>query len=188
MSGWTDAHRRQSTNYGSYSPGALGGESCCFSLSGGAPSSQTSLAVAGMLLAIPFTLWSPILAHKVWWSNGATASGNVDVGVYADPDGTPTLLFNGGSTAQSGTTAIQSVTLGSDYLLLPDSYYLAISVSSATATFECGSSGSASLSKMGIAKQTASAGPPCPATLTLITSANDSTWIPNFGFSERATV
>ena len=86
MSGWTDAHRRQSTNYGSYSPGALGGESCCFSLSGGAPSSQTSLAVAGMLLAIPFTLWSPILAHKVWWSNGATASGNVDVGVYADPE------------------------------------------------------------------------------------------------------
>ena len=184
MSGWPDAHRRHSTTILSYGPMALSPMCCSHSLSGSTFSSITP-GVAGRLMVVPFSLWSPVLLNRWFWCNGATASGNVDVGVYTQ-DGV--LLANAGSTAQAGTTAVQQVAASSPMLLVPDSYYLGISISSATATFQGGTSGFATIQEMGLAAQTASAGPPCPATFSLISLAGSSSPIPVFGFSERSLI
>jgi hypothetical protein len=53
--------------------------------------------------------------------NGATASGNMDVGIY---DYAGTRLVSSGSTAQSGTSAFQDFDI-TDTLLGPGIFYLA---------------------------------------------------------------
>jgi hypothetical protein len=68
----------------------------------------------------------------VWWRNGTAVAGNVDCGVFA-LDGT--LIVSCGSTAQSGTSNFQIVTV-TETLLAPGAYYLALAASSTSAQFQ----------------------------------------------------
>jgi hypothetical protein len=101
---------------------------------GGTAITSVAHPSANLSIFVPFRLLAPMPVVQVWWMQGATAAGNVDVGVYT-PDGR--LLLSGGSVAQSvaGINTFGKVTLGTPILLLPGAYYLALACSSATATF-----------------------------------------------------
>lgn len=66
-----------------------------------------------------------------------TASGNVDLGIYDSSDGGTTLtrLASTGSTAASGSTAIQAIALTASLVLVPGKdYWLAFAADNATIT------------------------------------------------------
>ena len=91
---------------------------------------STTVPAANRAFYIPFMLAMPIVVTRLWWENGGTVSGNVDVGIY---DSVGTRIVSTGATAGSGTIAIQSVDI-TDTLIGPGRFFLAISCSSATAT------------------------------------------------------
>lgn len=80
---------------------------------------------------IPFSIDAPFKVARVFAYNGGTASGNFDIGVYDRYGG---LITSIGSTAQSGTSSIQQVSIGSPPTLEPGIYCMAISRSNTTAT------------------------------------------------------
>lgn len=55
-----------------------------------------------LALFVPFYVSVPVTVSKMYSYNGATASGNIDVGIY---DVAGTKIVSKGSTAQSGTSA-----------------------------------------------------------------------------------
>jgi hypothetical protein len=67
------------------------------------------------------------------WINGATVTGNVDVGVM-DFEGN--RLAHSGSTAMSGTSTIQTVSFSSSVVVPPGTYYIAWVPDSNSSTFE----------------------------------------------------
>lgn len=87
---------------------------------------------ANQAVYVPMSLPGPYLVKFVWWGNGNAVAGNVDCGVLT-PGGA--LMFSCGSTAQAGTSVIQSVTLGTAVWLDAGQYYLSLSASSTTAKF-----------------------------------------------------
>ncbi len=78
------------------------------------------------LLRLPFMY--PM--RRMFVANGATISGNVDVGIYTQAG---TKIWTSGSTAQSGASVLQYFN-ATDTLLMPGTYILALAMSSATAT------------------------------------------------------
>ena len=91
---------------------------------------STVWPAANLAIFVPFSLDSETLIAQLWWFNGATVAGNVDIGIYT-ADGT--RLLSAGSTAQSGTSVLQSVNTA-DTLVGPGVYYLALALSDGTAT------------------------------------------------------
>jgi len=144
---------------------------------------------------VPFVIAAPYLVRTLWWYNGGTAAGNVDIGIYTAGG---TLLANAGSTAMSGTQVVQAVSLGTPLLLAPGTYYLGLVSSSATAVFRGMSSATGTLQAWdtdvlrgaGVVQQ-ASAGIPIPATMTpaKLTNWGTSTTnlLPIFGISSLAS-
>jgi hypothetical protein len=135
-------------------------------------SSANRAVFMAMRLDYPFNL------RKFFWCNGATATGNVDCGIYSRAG---TKLASTGSTAQSGTSVVQSAAPSAGAMLLaPDSYYLALAASSASATFLMGGN---SVSENGGAYQdTAFA---LPATFTL---GNAFPQFPIFGIADVGVI
>ena len=87
---------------------------------------------ANLAIGYPFSVLNPSTALQMWCFNGATAAGNLDMGIYND-DGTK--LVTKGSTAQAGTSDIQLLNI-TDTALAPGTRYWAVLGSdSATATF-----------------------------------------------------
>ena len=84
---------------------------------------------------IPFFLSAPTRIQRLFCYNGATAAGNIDLGIYAATDGATdmTLLVSSGSTAQSGTNTLQTVSI--DITIGPGTFYFGLAASSASATF-----------------------------------------------------
>lgn len=152
-----------------------------FEASGGSPVS-TTWPSANLGIFVPIVLPAPYLVKKVWWANGAAVAGNVDCGIYSNGGA---LLASAGSTAQSGTSTVQSVTLGTAILLTPGQYYLALSASSATAAFLASTTGAAyKQQRGGMAQQAAALA--LPASFTLATLTND--FIPVYGISSRTVI
>ena len=79
---------------------------------------------------MPLFMGAPITIAQLFVWNGATVSGNVDVGVYAE-DGT--RLVSSGSTAQAGTSVLQVFDV-TDTVIGPGNYYLALACDNTTAT------------------------------------------------------
>jgi hypothetical protein len=77
--------------------------------------------VAATAYMYPFRLSEPVVVTKLYWLNG-TASGNLDVGIY---DHAGRRLVSIGSTAQSGTGAIQIVDV-TDTEIGPGLFYMAL--------------------------------------------------------------
>jgi hypothetical protein len=94
--------------------------------------SSTAWLTANRCSSIPFSVYAPITIVKMFVINGATVSGNIDVGIY---DFWGKLLVSKGSTAQSGINAIQSFDI-TDTLLNPGHYYMAVVLDNTTGTLQ----------------------------------------------------
>jgi len=93
-----------------------------------APWSNIAWPANNWAVYIPFIVSSPMIVQNmaIWW---VTASGNVDVGVYDDQQH---RMVSKGSTAASGTNAIQKFSLTST-TLKPGVYYMAMCCSTTAA-------------------------------------------------------
>jgi len=127
---------------------------------------------------VPIKLPWSFRAKRIYIVNGATASGNLDLGIYSK-DGT--RIFNAGSTAQAGTSAPQYVTITNDILLPPGYYYLAAVMDGIVGTFLRSTPGISTMKQAGILQQVLGA-LPLPATATFATPATDAV-IPFIGIT-----
>jgi hypothetical protein len=139
-------------------------------------SSQAWALGANKILYIPVLLEQPMQVSEVWWLNGGTVSGNVDCGVYTDNG---IRLGNAGTTAQAGPSTNQSVS--TNFLVPRGIVYMALAVSSATATFFA-LAAAGDPDWMGFMLEQ-SAAPPLPTTATFATTTAG--YVPNFGFTGR---
>lgn len=148
-----------------------------------APASSAVTTVANEARYFPLRLSAPFLIVKFWWINGTAVAGNIDAGIYS---ASGTLLTSIGSTAQATTSAVQSVTLGTPYLLMPDFYYLAWCASSTSATMfmQLSTNGVTDARRVGMYTQTSAF--PLPATATF--AAASTSRIAVVGISNRTTV
>lgn len=130
---------------------------------------STAWPLANLALFVPFEIYR-------WWTlqnflavNGATVSGNVDVGVY-DDDGE--RLVSMGSTAQSGTSAEQLFNLA-DYPLSPTTpnCYLAMSMDNTTGTVQAWTPTAPFAACLGVLEMTSAFPLPPTATFALSTRA-----------------
>lgn len=85
---------------------------------------------ANLAIYIPVIVYQRVVITKLSVSNGSTASGNFDVGVYTAAG---TLAVSKGSTAQTGTSTEQFVDV-TDTQIGPGLYYLAAAMDGTTGT------------------------------------------------------
>jgi hypothetical protein len=153
-------------------------------LSGGSPIPDT-LFVTGTVSVVSTVwptanaaLWIPVLVRKAFlvegfmWYNGATVSGNIDVGIYTGELAKITSL---GSTAQSGTNAAQAPTV-TPVWLDPGVYNLAVAMDNGTGTLRAAalsSNAGGAIGRLAGMGSMASAFP-LPSTLTYATPATNS--------------
>jgi hypothetical protein len=148
-------------------------------LSTGAPASSAWPA-ASRALFCSFRLWTPITAVKMFVLNGATVSGNIDVGIY---DEAGTRLVSSGSTAHAGTSVIQVLDI-TDTQLGIGLFYMALALDGTTATVYRKS--------INVALQRATrwyqmaAAFPLPATATFAAPASN--YVPLFGLSTDTVI
>ena len=140
---------------------------------------STAYPTANQAIYVPFYLTERLTVTQLWWVNGASVSGNVDVGIYSE-DGR--RLISTGSTAQSGTNATQVVNI-TDTPLGPGLFYLALAMDNNTGTLVRGTAGSVDRLKATGCAQEASAFA-LPATATFATIASD--YVPLFGLTTRS--
>lgn len=91
---------------------------------------STTWPVANLAVYMPVRFTAPMLISQFWVHNGATATGNLDLGIYSE-DGIK--LGSTGSTAQSGTSVLQVIDV-TDFRIAAGIYYLAMSHSSTSGT------------------------------------------------------
>lgn len=136
---------------------------------------------SNLAILIPFSLSKKILVNALFWVNGATASGNVDAGIY---DANGTRLLSTGSTAQSGTSAIQVISTSATEIG-PGLFYLALAMDNTTGTIVRTLSGQSLRNKMAGMAQAATSFV-LPATLTFASVGQD--YIPMVGLSTRSSI
>jgi hypothetical protein len=86
---------------------------------------------ANRALYVPFTISEPgYTATQMFVYNGTAVSGNIDVGIY---DVTLARLVSMGSTAQAGTSAIQTFNI-TDTALPPGRYWMGVAMDNTTGT------------------------------------------------------
>lgn len=113
--------KRFITPYGNFSASAMSGR-------GGFAFSSAAVSSANRAVFLPIRIAQPTLVKKLFWMNGGGVAGNADIGVYT-LDGV--RLSSAGTTAQSGTNAIQEVNV-TDFVLGQGIYYLAFVASTTT--------------------------------------------------------
>jgi len=129
---------------------------------------------------VPFNLPCPFVVRAAFCHNSTTASGNLDIGVFSQ-DGA--LLVSKGSTAMSGTSTLQILTL-TETLLQPGAYYMAMSSSTTVAIFNRWAySATSGQRHLGILQ--ASSQLPLATNPTLATPSND--YVPHFGIASVTT-
>ncbi len=132
----------------------------------------------------PVYLSQPRTYTKAWWLNGATAAGNVDVGIYTISGATATRVVASTAVAQAGVSAMQVAGTFTTTTIGPGLYYLAMACSLATATVWRDAPASHIPRVMGIYQAAASHPLPASATVVAMSGAH----IPVFGFSENAAI
>lgn len=144
---------------------------------------STAWGTASLAILVPVQITSGVTVKQMAWINGATVSGNVDIGIY---DSTFNLLVSLGSTAQSGTIAMQVGDIA-DTALSAGTYYFALASSSATATFYLADYGLGSIHAQGTKEMgvvTMASAFPLPATITPAASIG---YIPKLVASQTTT-
>lgn len=127
--------------------------------------SSAAWPTANRAIYMPFAIPFELNVKRVFWCNGASTTGNADMGVYSH---TGARLFSIGTTARTGTSVLQYVTLGTPFLLSPGDYYMAFALDSGTGSMVRFSSSVLSDWKMTGLLQQASAFP-LPASATFAT-------------------
>jgi hypothetical protein len=136
---------------------------------------------ANLAIFVPFTIYNYSVATQLFSYNGATASGNIDMGIYS-ADGT--RLVSKGSTAQAGTSGLQAFDI-TDTGLAAGTYFLAVALDNTTGTLFSTTTGLLGFGIMMGLKQTASAFA-LPATVTFATISND--YVPYIGLTTRSVL
>jgi hypothetical protein len=129
---------------------------------------------------IPFGLTKSITAKLMFVYNGATASGNFDIGIY---DQAGRRLVSSGSTAQAGTNALQTVDI-TDTWIGPGLFYLALALDNTTGTVQRTSASLARQRLTGCFQQATAFALPATATFAAVATAN----IPVFGLCTRTVI
>jgi len=120
---------------------------------------------AGLVMYIPFGIPEAVTVTKLWCGIGS-ASGNVDMGVYA-ADGT--LLVSAGTTLVAGSSALQVLDV-TDTMLSRGVYYVALVFSSTSSAVSISWSPAAGiLQSLGLLEQAS-------VTLPLATNASPATF------------
>ncbi len=140
---------------------------------------STAWPSANRAMFVPFWLPGPFVLASLFSYNGATATGNIDIGVYG-VDGS--LIASKGTTAQSGTSTLQILTITAK-VLLPGRYYMAISASSTSTTFVSRTPATNLTVRMGLLQ--AASQVPLATGPTLATAA--SAVLPIFGIAQITT-
>lgn len=135
---------------------------------------------ANRAIYVPFVVPAPFVAVKMFVSNGATASGNLDAGIYDDQGN---RLVSIGSTAQAGTTANQSLDI-TDTLLLPGVYYMALAMNGTTGTARRTNIALPLVKACGVLSQSTAFALPATATF----AAAQDAYIPLFAVTGRVLV
>lgn len=146
-----------------------------------ANAASTAYPSANLAIYVPFYLLTPAIVANVFWYNGATASNNADFGIYAY-DGT--RLLSTGSTALSGTSALQIVDI-TNVQLGAGQYFMAIAMNGTAGTLFASAMGNTGLTALCGVYQQATAFA-LPATATFSDPTFD--FIPIFGFTPRSVV
>ena len=144
----------------------------------GTPASTAYPAISRAIF-IPFRLIAPTRITQLWLYNGATVSGNLDLGIY---DAGGVSLGSIGSTAQAGVSVMQIVSLAAAIRLGVGLFYTAISIDNTTATvYQGGLAAALGIARskiVGMAQQASVFPLPATATFATITS----TYLPVIGF------
>ncbi len=154
---------------------------CLWGSVGGASGTWPTAATAYFY---PVYLSQPRTYTKAWWLNGATAAGNVDVGIYTISGATATRVVASTAVAQAGVSAMQVAGTFTTTTIGPGLYYLGLSCSSASATLWRSSPPVYAMRTGHIFQSVTSHPLPSSASLVVVASAQ----IPVFGFSELTTV
>lgn len=121
---------------------------------------STAWNSANRAVYIPLYLDRPGTVTKLWTYNGATAAGNIDVGLY---DRNYNRLSSAGSTAQAGTSVIQEFDV-TDFNVTAGVYFVGVAASLTTTTFAMSVSNvSAYWAAMGVTQQNTALALPNPA-------------------------
>jgi len=142
---------------------------------------SSTYPTANLALFIPFVLSMPVTAVKMFAYNGATVSGNIDLGLY---DTTGIRLVSIGSTAQAGTGATQEFNI-TDTNIGPGRFYLAVAMNNTTGTLYRGTMTNAAILQSTGMSQMATAFP-LPATATL--AAVSVNYVPLIALTTRTVV
>lgn len=87
---------------------------------------------ANRALFYPFSISEPAKALKMYVANGATISGNIDLGIYTDAG---VRLTSTGSTAHAGANVIQVIDVADVWLAPFTTYYVAMVADGTTGTY-----------------------------------------------------
>jgi hypothetical protein len=142
--------------------------------------SSAAWPTANKAFYFPFTLQIPQMAYQLWVWNGATTSGNFDIGLF---DESGTKLGSSGATAQSGASSIQTVDI-TDVLLPQGTTWLGLSFNNTTATTFRINPAAAYIAPLGCYVQTTAY--PLPTTATY--SRIDAAYVPMCGILFRTTI
>lgn len=136
---------------------------------------------ANRALFIPVVVPCRVTVFQLGWYNGATASGNVDAGIY---DLAGNRLVSTGSIAQAGVSALQLVDT-TDTVLPPGNYFLALAMDNITGTiFSSGPGSQHLLRACGVQEQATAFALPSTATF----SAPSSNYLPHVVAAIKATL
>lgn len=136
--------------------------------------------VANVALYMPITLQTPAIAYQLWVWNGATTSGNFDIGLFNESG---TKLVSSGATAQSGTSSIQLVDIA-DTLLPVGTTWIGLAFPNTTATVLRINPPFRYTAPLGCYQQTTAYPLPSPATYARIAQV----FIPMCGILFRSTL
>lgn len=143
---------------------------------------STATGNANQAVFVPVPIQKPFRVAQLFCRNGATLSGNIDMGIYDDQKN---RLVSIGPVAQAGISLLQVFDI-TDTLLLPGMYYLACAWTSATATLWASTKtppfyeGTGLLTQAGLTVGTL----PNPAVWTLDTKG----YCPLIGMTQRAII
>lgn len=137
---------------------------------------------SNIAIFVPVKIGYPVTIIKMYWGNGNVVGTNsVDVGIY---DSQGNQLVHSGSTATSGASAIQSVSITST-TLEPGLYYLAMAMNGTTdKVFADNSSPVSFYRAVGIYNQSTAFTLPSTATYVGATSA----YLPFIGATTKSTI
>lgn len=135
---------------------------------------------ANRAVYIPFMIGAPVTIAQMFIHNGATVSGNIDIGIFEESG---RRLVNSGATAQSGTSVLQLFNIA-DTLLHPGRYYMAISIDNATATLLGHTIAGTAQKAFGVLEQASAFSLPTLATF----AASTQSFVPLVGMALKSTL